>query len=61
MLSNDPIWAQSRASDAIVAMVPHHHLLEEMRPLLRAEAKRLGLKRAGRLSGDQSPLFSESR
>jgi hypothetical protein len=34
----------AEASDAIVAPeYRHHHLLEEMRPLLRAEAKRLGL------------------
>jgi N-acetylglutamate synthase-like GNAT family acetyltransferase len=34
----------AEASDAIVAPeYRHHHLLEEMRPLLREEAKRLGL------------------
>ena len=36
--------AVAEASDAIVAAeYRHHHLFEEMRPLLRAEAKRLGL------------------
>jgi hypothetical protein len=36
--------AVAEASDAIVAMgYRHHHLLEAMRPLLREEAKRLGL------------------
>jgi len=37
--------AVAEASDAIVAVeFRHHHLFEEMRPPLRAEAKRLGLK-----------------
>jgi hypothetical protein len=36
--------AVAEASDAIVAVeYRHHHLFEEMRPLLREEAKRLGL------------------
>src|SRR5215510_8814615 len=38
------LGAVAEASDAIVAVgYRHHHLLEEMRPPLREEAKRLGL------------------
>lgn len=38
------LGAVAEASDAIVAVdYRHHHLLEDMRPLLRKEAKRLGL------------------
>jgi hypothetical protein len=43
-LERPDLGAVAEASDAIVAMgYRHHHLLEEMRPLLREEAKRLGL------------------
>jgi hypothetical protein len=43
-LERPDLGAVAEASDAIVAPeYRHHHLLEEMRPLLRAEAKRLGL------------------
>jgi hypothetical protein len=43
-LERPDLGAVAEASDAIVALeYRHHHLLEEMRPLLREEAKRLGL------------------
>ena len=43
-LERPDLGAVAEASDAIVALeCRHHHLLEEMRPLLREEAKRLGL------------------
>jgi hypothetical protein len=43
-LERPDLGAVAEASDAIVAMeCRHHHLLEEMRPLLRGQAKRLGL------------------
>ena len=43
-LERPDLGAVAEASDAIVAVeYRHHHLLEEMRPLLREEAKRLGL------------------
>jgi hypothetical protein len=43
-LERPDLGAVAEASDAIVAMgYRHHHLLEAMRPLLREEAKRLGL------------------
>jgi hypothetical protein len=43
-LERPDLGAVAEASDAIVAPeCRHHHLLEEMRPLLRAQAKRLGL------------------
>jgi hypothetical protein len=43
-LERPDLGAVAEASDAIVATgYRHHHLLEEMRPLLREEAKRLGL------------------
>ena len=43
-LERPDLGAVAEASDAIVALgYRHHHLLEEMRPLLRAEAKRLGM------------------
>jgi hypothetical protein len=39
-----PVAAVAEASDAIVAMAyRHHHLLEDMRVLLRAEANHIGL------------------
>ncbi|HSE88062.1 MAG TPA: hypothetical protein VLJ79_17685 [Candidatus Binatia bacterium] len=43
-LERPDLGAVAEASDAIVAMgYRHHHLFEEMRPLLREEGKRLGL------------------
>jgi hypothetical protein len=43
-LERPNLEAVAEASDAIVCEeCRHHHLLEEMRPLLREEAKRLGL------------------
>jgi hypothetical protein len=43
-LERPDLGAVAEASDAIVAVgYRHHHLLEEMRPVLREEAKRLGL------------------
>src|SRR5215510_12674665 len=43
-LERPDLGAVAEASDAIVAVgYRHHHLLENMRPLLRKEAKRLGL------------------
>jgi hypothetical protein len=43
-LERPNLGAVAEASDAIVDVeYRHHHLLEEMRPLLREEAKRLGL------------------
>ena len=43
-LERPDLGAVAEASDAIVAVeYRHHHLLEEMRPLLRKEATRLGL------------------
>src|SRR5262245_39358741 len=62
-LERPDLGAVAEASDAIVAVgYRHHHLLEEMRPVLREEAKRLGLTGlVGRLSSDQSSLFPESR
>src|SRR5262245_56620932 len=43
-LERPDLGAVAEASDAIVALdYRHHHLLEEMRPLLREEAKRLVL------------------
>lgn len=43
-LERPDLDAVAEASDAIVALgYRHHHVFEEMRPLLRAEAKRLGL------------------
>jgi hypothetical protein len=43
-LERPDLGAVAEASDAIVAVgYRHHHLLENMRPLLREEAKRLGL------------------
>jgi hypothetical protein len=43
-LERPNLGAVAEASDAIVALgYRHHHLLEEMRPPLREEAKRLGL------------------
>jgi len=44
-LERPDLGAVAEASDAIVAVgYRHHHLFEEMRPLLREEGKRLGLK-----------------
>ena len=44
VLERPDLGAVAEASDAIVAVgYRHHHLLEEMRPVLREEAKRLGL------------------
>ncbi|HEY6368029.1 MAG TPA: hypothetical protein VI585_24890 [Candidatus Binatia bacterium] len=43
-LERPDLGVVAEASDAIVAVeYRHHHLLEEMRPALREEAKRLGL------------------
>jgi hypothetical protein len=43
-LERPDLGVVAEASDAIVAVgYRHHHLLEEMRPVLREEAKRLGL------------------
>ena len=43
-LERPDLGAVAEASDAIVAIgYRHHHLFEEMRPLLREEGKRLGL------------------
>ena len=43
-LERPDLGAVAEASDAIVAIAyRHHHLFEEMRPLLREEGKRLGL------------------
>lgn len=43
-LERPDLGAVAEASDAIVAVeYRHHHLLEEMRPLLREQAKRIGL------------------
>jgi hypothetical protein len=43
-LERPDLEAVAEASDAIVVLgYRHHHVFEEMRPLLRAEAKRLGL------------------
>lgn len=43
-LERPDLGAVAEASDAIVAQAyRHHHLFEEMRPLLREEGKRLGL------------------
>jgi hypothetical protein len=43
-LERPDLGAVAEATDAIVAMgYRHHHLFEEMRPLLREEGKRLGL------------------
>ena len=44
-LERPDLGAVAEASDAIVAVgYRHHHLFEEMRPLLREEGKHLGLK-----------------